>query len=446
MLKNETVTIPGRRAFLRRAGRVSVAAAAVSAIASNRASAQPETLRILRWKHFVPAYDSWFNDTFIREWGAKNNVEVIVDNVGLGEVGKLAAAEAQAESGHDLVLYLSPPASLESKLIDHREVFEECENRYGKAIELARRGSYNPKTDNYYAVCESYAPTVISYRRDLWDSVAIDPTDWEAVRKGGSRIKLLHEKPVGISLAAKHNGEHSLRALLYSFGAAIQDESGAAALKSPATLDALQFWSAFYQEAMLPEVTQWDPPANNRFILSDEGSLTIDTISIARSAEKTGVEFEPSLALAPVPEGPAGRKAPVFGAYTYGIWKFAKNIDAAKQFIVDSIGATTPALQASGFQNMPGFPGAVDNLSSTLNGDPSRPERYSVLNSVPETMVNIGFPGYANAATDEVMASGIISKMFTATVSGQSTAEQAMDAAHTEVAGIFDKWRERGML
>lgn len=434
-----------RREFLRRTGKISIAAA--SALASSPVgAASPETLRILRWKHFVPAYDSWFNETFVREWGAKNNIEVIVDNVGLGEVAKLAAAEAKAGSGHDLVLYLSPPASLESKLIDHREVFEECESRYGKAIAQAHRGSYNPKTKKYYAVCESYAPTVVTYRRDFWDSVGIDPVDWDSVRKGGSRIKLLHEKPVGISLAAKHNGEHSLRALLYSFGGAIQDESGAAALKSAATLEALHFWSAFYQEAMLPEVTRWDPPANNRFMLAGDGSLTIDTISIVRSAEKTGVEFESSLALAPVPEGPAGRRAPVFGAYTYGIWKFANNIDAAKRFIVDSIGATAAALQASGFQNMPGFPGTIDNLSSSLNSDPTRPDRYTVLNSVPDTMANIGFPGYANAATDEVMASGIVSKMFTGAVTGQSTAEQAMDAAHAEVAAIFEKWRERGML
>ena len=40
-----------------------------------------KTLKILQWSHFVPAYDKWFNNTYTKEWGAKNGTEVIVDNI-----------------------------------------------------------------------------------------------------------------------------------------------------------------------------------------------------------------------------------------------------------------------------------------------------------------------------------------------------------------------------
>ena len=43
-----------------------------------------KTLKILQWSHFVPAYDKWFNNTYTKEWGQKNDTEVIVDNSNLG--------------------------------------------------------------------------------------------------------------------------------------------------------------------------------------------------------------------------------------------------------------------------------------------------------------------------------------------------------------------------
>ena len=33
------------------------------------AHAAQRTLKILQWVHFVPAYDEWFNETYVKEWG-----------------------------------------------------------------------------------------------------------------------------------------------------------------------------------------------------------------------------------------------------------------------------------------------------------------------------------------------------------------------------------------
>ena len=53
-----------------------------------------KTLKILQWSHFVPAYDKWFNNTYTKEWGAKNGTEVIVDNINVTQIPSRAAAEA----------------------------------------------------------------------------------------------------------------------------------------------------------------------------------------------------------------------------------------------------------------------------------------------------------------------------------------------------------------
>jgi hypothetical protein len=100
-------------------------------IIPGRARAQQKTLKILQWHHFIPEFDRWFNDTYVKEWGEKNNTRVIVDNVGMTSLHSRAAAEIAAQKGHDIFFFLSPPAIYEDHVIDHREIHEECEKKYG---------------------------------------------------------------------------------------------------------------------------------------------------------------------------------------------------------------------------------------------------------------------------------------------------------------------------
>src|SRR3984893_19462706 len=90
-----------------------------------RALAQQKTLKILQWSHFVPAYDTWFDGTFAKQWGEKHNTNVVVDHINLTDLNTRAAAEAQAKKGHDIFMFLSPPASYEKQVIDMSHVYQE---------------------------------------------------------------------------------------------------------------------------------------------------------------------------------------------------------------------------------------------------------------------------------------------------------------------------------
>ena len=68
-------------------------------IVPRQVKAQPKTLKILQWKHFVPGYDTWFNDTYVKTWGAQHDTRVIVDNIGLADLHDHAAAEIKAQRG-----------------------------------------------------------------------------------------------------------------------------------------------------------------------------------------------------------------------------------------------------------------------------------------------------------------------------------------------------------
>ena len=130
-----------RRRFLKAAG-TALAAGAVPVLScapgEKKSSPAKKTLRILQWSHFVPGYDAWFDGVYTKEWGAKHGTDVIVDHMSATEINARGAAEAAARKGHDLFLFISPPAAYENQVIDHKEIVDEVEKRHGKMIPLAR--------------------------------------------------------------------------------------------------------------------------------------------------------------------------------------------------------------------------------------------------------------------------------------------------------------------
>lgn len=340
--RRQMVGIP-RRDFIKAAGALALTASFGGCPAIPERVRGAKTLRILQWVHFSPAYEEWFKGTYVKEWGAKHDTEVIVDNIGLALLNSRAVAEVSVQKGHDLVLFLWPPPAFENEVIDHREIYEEAQRKYGKAIPLAIRSTYNPKTKKHFGFSDSYVPDPVNYRKDLWDDVGMSPDTWDDVRVGGRKIKAKHGIPVGIGLAQEIDTAMAIQAIMYSFGASVQDEGGSPALKSKETLDAIKFVKALYEEAMTPEVFIWDATSNNRAMLASKISLAMNAISITRTAEKVIPYMSKKIRLAKAPKGPLGRVGMAHLINVYVIWKFANNIEGAKQFLVDYVGNSKKA-------------------------------------------------------------------------------------------------------
>jgi multiple sugar transport system substrate-binding protein len=204
MTKRRTQSL-SRRDFMKAAG--TALAAGSLPISCGRSGKQTaptrKTLKILQWSHFVPRYDQWFDNIFTKEWGEKNGTDVSVDHMASTEVNARGAAEAAAQKGHDLFLFMSPPAAYEAQVIDHREIVEAVQKKYGRMIALAERSTYNPKTKKHYAFSDSFVPDPGNYRKDLWSQVGLPdgPDTWEDLRVGGRKIKERFGNPVGIGLS-----------------------------------------------------------------------------------------------------------------------------------------------------------------------------------------------------------------------------------------------------
>src|SRR5262247_750989 len=407
-----------------------------------------KSLKILQWVHFVPAFDKWFNEKYVKEWGEKNNTEVTVDNIGIAGISARAAAEVSAQKGHDLFLFNWPPPFYEEQVVDMKDVYAECEKKHGKPIELAIKSTYNPKTKKYFGFSPSFTPDPINWRKDLWDDVGVAPDSWEKILDGGRKIKQKHNIPVGIGLAQEIDTAMAMRTIMYSFGAHEQDANGYLTLNSKNTVETVKYVKALFQETMTPEVFTWDASSNNRAMLAGTISLALNAIPITRQGEKDNPAFTEKIHLAKAAQGHVRRIGLEHVMDVYVIWKFAENIDGAKQFLVDYIGNFKQAFLASEYYNFPCFTQTVPDLTALIANDAKAhpADKYKVLEDSLEWATNVGYPGYANAAIDEIFSTWVISTMFAQAASGKLSPEDAMSQADQEVKRIFKKWKDKGKV
>ena len=438
---------PSRRELVKTAAAAGVAASVGPFFHATPARAA-KTLKILQWSHFVPAYDKWFNNEYTKDWGNKNDTEVIVDNINLALIESRAAAEVSAQRGHDLVLFLAPPAVFEDQVVDMKDVYAECEKKHGKAIDLAIKSTYNPKTKRYFAFSDSFVPDPIDYRIDLWGDVGMKPDSWDEIRIGGKKIKDKTGIPVGVGLSAEIDTAMAMRAIMYSFGSHEQDPEGNLTINTPQTLETLKFVTALFKETMTPEVLAWDASSNNRQMLAGRSSLVLNAISITRAGENDKLPIHEKIGLAKAAKGPVRRMGLEHVMDCYVIWKFSENIAGAQKFLVDYINNFKQGFLASEFYNFPCFSSTVPDLKQLIAKDSkAKPaDKYAVLSDVLDWATNVGYPGYSTPAIAECWQTWVLNTMFAETATGAETPESALARADNKMKAIWAKWKERKMI
>jgi len=448
-----------RRELLRRAG-VGAAAIGVAGSGASKAFAfagphkhtgrwLSGDLKILQWVHFVPAYDQWFDKTWCPQWGEKNDVQVTVDHIDLAQIPARAAAEVAAQSGHDLVQFLSPPAIYEDRVINHKDVISQVEKKVGKQGQLGRLATYNPKTKKYFGVSDCYVPDPVVWRHDIWSGVGAAPTTWENVRKAAPKLKAAGH-PIGIGMSNELDSNMANIAFLMCFGSFIQNEENRLTIKSKQTVEALKFMASIYKTGETDEIFGWVASSNNNFLYSGKGSLILNAVSATRTPEDQGLPFSDNLWIWPIPAGPHGRLGLEHVMGVYVIWNFAKNKPAAERFLHDLIVNYKEATTASKLYNFPSFPGAMpfDQIYKVAKADPHKPRgKYTVLTTIAKKYThNVGYPGTSNAAVNEIFVTNLIPQMFAQVAQGKMSAQDAVNAANRQMTGIYRKWKRRKKL
>jgi multiple sugar transport system substrate-binding protein len=272
------------------------------------------------------------------------------------------------------------------------------------------------------------------------------------VREGARKIREKRDVPAGFGLAVEPDSNVTLRGLLWSFGAAEQDEAGQVAINSPATIEAVKLMSAIYRESMIADVFMWDAASNNRAFLWGQASIIQNAISAIRSMEKSNPLLARKAVLAPPAAGPAGRLAAANVLHCYVLWKFSDKADLAKRFLIDLMAAAETSFRASEFYNLPCFPRAMPDLAKELGaakaGAGRKPasgqpvDRYVLLAEAASWSANPGHPGYVTPAVDETFQRGIIPAMFARAARGDQSPEASVRAAEVEMRRIYSRWNK----
>jgi multiple sugar transport system substrate-binding protein len=405
------------------------------------------TLRIIQWSHFVPAYDVWFDNVYTKKWGQKHDTDVKVDHINLAQLPARAQSEVAARSGHDIFGHLSPQAGLEDNVINHREIVEEVQRKVGKVGIVGRKSCYNPRTKKWHGFPENFAPDPVHYRRDLFRQVGVkSPNTWHDVLVAAPKLKAIGH-PVGIGMSNELDSNMALIAILMCFGGFIQNADARVAINSKGTIEALKFMRSLYKRGMSNEIFAWTASSNNQGYLSGRLSLAFNAISIVRSAEDSNPDLARKTALLPIPKGPDRRLGleHVMGVYT--IWNFTSKAQQklAKRFIADLEIHYAGAFKNSKYYNFPAFPNAVYDYKKRLAADPHVPKgKYKILNTIAKSYTaNVGYPGYSNAAVDEIFNTFLIPQMFAEVAQGKKTPAEAARDAEKQMKTIFAKWRRR---
>ena len=407
-------------------------------------------LKILQWSHFVPAHDQWF-DPFAKSWGTQVGVNVSVDHINNAELFTRAAAEIQAKEGHDLIEFISPPSNLEPSVLDLADVNQEATKRFGKQIDLCTKSSYNPTTKKYYGFCHGYAPDPGDYRKTLWEKIGMPngPSTYQELLDGGTKVKQAGTN-LGIGMSNEIDSNMAARALIWSYGGSIQDANENVVINSPETIAAVDFMAKLFKATMTDEVFGWDAASNNQGLIAGNLSYILNSISAYRSAQGANPQVADDIFFTAPLKGPNGKQiASEHAILVYVIPTYAKNVDAAKEFLLHLTANYSQATNNSRLYDLPSFPDTVKERDMWLDTDPfgSKPaNKLAVLKDAEKWSVNIGYPGPANAAEGEVFNTFVLPQMMAKAARGQLSAKDAVAEAEGRIKTIFQQWRDRKLV
>ncbi len=413
-------------------------------------------LRIMQWAHFVPAYDQWLDNTYVKRWGEANDVEVKVDHINNALLYSTGASQVAAQSGHDLFWFISPPSTFQKQVLPLNDIVQEVTKKLGPMTKVARKSTYNPKTKKFYGFPDDYAPDPVQYRRSYLQEAGVSLNTWEDLRKGAPKLKAIGH-PVGLGMSNEIDSNMLLASLLYCYGGFIQNEENRIVIgqgsNRKGAIEALQVMRDIYRNGMSDEVFAWTAASNNQAFLAGRLSVALNAISIARSAENSGnLALADDTWLASIPRGPVMRLGNEHVMGVFVIWKFAKNKEAAKKYLVDQQLGYREHFIRSGYYNFPAWTGAIKGgfkeIRKMTAQDTHKPKgKYTILTTIAEKYTtNPGHPGNTTPVIDEIFQTWLLPQMFAEVAQGKSTPAEAVSAFAKKAQGIYRKWKSQGLV
>jgi multiple sugar transport system substrate-binding protein len=187
---------------------------------------------------------------------------------------------------------------------------------------------------------------------------------------------------------------------------------------------------------MTAEVFSWDDASDNRYLASGVACWIHDAISAYRTTEDTNPPVFQSTRLALEPQGLPGKRVSVANPNAYAIWKFSKNVPAAREFLLHLADNWKESMVGSRGYNMPFLRDAHRKPMPVIGSDP----KLTILQDFPEIVGFAGYPGPFSPAVQEVVATFVLPDTCTRVAKGQSP-DDAIKWALGEYRRIYAKYQ-----
>ena len=404
-----------RRQFLKQSAGATAGMASWLALGKAPAFAQKRELTFLSWNHFVPASDEELRkqaEAFSKQAG----VTVRVDTIAHLQLPAKRAAEAQSQSGHDLMLTGgADPFLFENQLADVGDVIDDLGKKYGGWYPFAREGSHTGS--GWRAIPWFWISFPATYNMTHFKKAGLEyPKTWDELLKHG-RVLKKQGNPVGIPISHCADANTTFWSIQWCHGGKVLEADGkTSAINSDKTAQVIEWYKELYKDAMEPEVLSWDDSANNRFILSGKGSWIHNPISPYNAALAKAMPIADEINHHPSPGGPAGiHSAPPINSI--GIWKFSKNVQLAKDFVKflyqkENYDAW---IVASNAFNHPPLKHFADHPIWAKN------PKFAMLPKEAEYAHERGWPAKPNAAVQLIQVNYILPDMVAKAINGMPT-------------------------
>jgi multiple sugar transport system substrate-binding protein len=408
--------------------------------ASGSGTAAPKTLsgdlNILQWSHFVPDFDTYL-DKWAADWGTKNGVKVKIDRIPQADLPARFASEVAAKSGHDLVAHFANglPALFTSSLVDITDICDRAANKYGGWLPAGE--AIGKVKGKWYGFPDFAVPFLSSWRTDLWKAAGFAPdhlTQWQELLDYAPKLKAAGN-PVGCAVSQTSDSEHTWRSLMWSHGAAEFSKEGTqVAIDSAETRKVLDMAKALFGN-MEPAVLSWADVDNNTYLQSGKGAWIYNPISAYRTIETQNPDLGKKINV----ENPLkGTTAQICSMQftVYGIWNFSKNVDAARQFLIDYSDDWPAQMTASKGYNNPFLKGHAAKPMPVLGSD----TKLSHLQDIANFIQPVGYPGPSSQAAYDALNTHTVTDMFSAYCTGNKTADAAIADAKKRLEASLVKF------
>jgi multiple sugar transport system substrate-binding protein len=403
-------------------------------LASRRAPAWAQTREIsyLCWNNFAPASDKKLTEIgqrFTKDTGIK----IKIDHIAAPQQAAKYASEVQTQAGHDLVeMRMHFPWLYEPQLVDVSDLAGELEKKYGAALPSAKETAHVKGV--WRAVPQYRTFFVAAYREDVFKKASLKvPDTWEELYTVGKELKKMGH-PIGIPISQNYDTISTASPMLWSHGAKEVDKDGkTVTINSSQTAEVVELYKKLYRDCMEPEVLSWTDASNNESLQQGKAGWIHNPVSayiVARNNKLVtadGINHHRSLA------GPAGRHETDVPRHI-GIWKFSKNVPAAKEWIRYLLGKKEVydeyVMSGDAF-NLPAYTSLVDH--PVLKTDP----KFAALRQTEGVQFHCyGWPAPPSDKIQLITNSFILPNMLAKAVTGTST-KDAIAWAENEMKKII---------